>query len=559
MKIELRWQLLLAAVCVAFLISLLGFQIQSSGQCATLVPSSGGRLVEGRVGQPQHLNPLLSKSNPVDQELVDLLFDGLTRYNDKGYLEPVLAESWRVNEEGTTYSFDLRDDILWHDGEPFNADDVVFTYGLLQNEDFVSPESLNELWSSVTISSTDEFKVDFILQQPYSPFLAATTLGILPEHLLGQVPPSELSNHPFNHSPVGTGPFLVVPGNDFQRDGFLRLAPNPRYWRGGTAMDAIEFHFYPDGEAIIAAFETGEIHSLTGFNNADIEKLGSLPGIHFYSSGAPRYTQLIFNLTDSASPAVQQPEVRRALIKSLDRETLVDQALSGQGLPLNGPYPSYSWAYNPNLFANYNFQPELSAAELDSLGWVREEGNQFRSFDGQPLQLRILTTDEPAHLSIAGIIADQWENIGVDSELEKVDSTRLDTKLKEREYDVALVDIEPINDPDLYDFWSQEAIVNGQNFGGWNNRRASESLETARKLTSVEERQPYYETFLQYFEEDVPAFTLFQHVWTYGISDKVKEVDIGRIDSPRERYQSFENWYLEFREVATACPDTETS
>lgn len=557
MKIELRWQLLLAAVCVAFLISLLGFQIQSAGECTTLVPSSGGRLVEGRVGRPQHLNPLLSKDNPVDQELVSLLFDGLTKYNDQGRLEPALAQSWEVNDEGTIYSFDLREDIVWHDGESFSADDVVFTYGLLQNENFSSPNSLKELWSSVTISSTDEFKVDFILEQPYSPFLDATTLGILPEHLLGQLAPDEIADHPFNRSPVGTGPFLVVPGNDFGSDGFLLLAPNPRFWRGGAALNTIEFHFYSDGEAVVEAFEVGEIHAFTDFPDADIEKLGALPGIRLYSSGAPRYTQMIFNLTNSASPAVRRPEIRRALIQSLNRETIIDQALSGQGLPLDGPYLPDSWAYNPFLFANYNYQPEESATVLESLGWVMGEGSQFRSFEGEPLRLRIMVPNDPTHVSIAGIIANQWANIGVDSEITKVSLTSLDAYLSEREYDVALVDIEPMNDPDLYDFWSQEAIINGQNYGGWNNRRASESLETARKITSVEERRPYYETFLQYFAEEVPAFTLFQHVWTYGISDQVKDVDIGRIDSPRERYQSYPDWHLEFRDATTICPEAD--
>jgi peptide/nickel transport system substrate-binding protein len=556
-KIELRWQLLLAAVCVAFLISLLGFQIQSAGECTTQIPSSGGRLVEGRVGQPQYLNPLLSKANPVDQELVSLLFDGLTRYNDQGLLEPALAQSWEVNDEGTTYRFDLREDIVWHDGEPFNADDVVFTYGLLQHEDFSSPNSLKELWSSVTISSTDEFKVDFILDQPYSPFLDATTLGILPEHLLGQLPPDEIADQSFNRSPVGTGPFLVVPGNDFRRDGFLLLAPNPRFWRGGAALDTVEYRFYPDGEAIVEAFEEGEIHALTSFPHADIEKLGALPGIRLYSSGAPRFTQMIFNLTDSASPAIRRPEIRRALIQSLNRETIIDQALSGQGLPLDGPYLPDSWAFNPFVFSNHNYQPEESAAVLESLGWVIAEGSQFRSFEGEPLRLRILAPDDPSHVSMAGIIADQWANIGVDSEIKRVGLTRLDENLQEREYDVALVDIEPINDPDLYDFWSQEAIVNGQNYGGWNNRRASESLESARKLTTVEERRPHYDAFLQYFVEEVPAFTLFQHVWTYGISDEVNEVDIGQIHSPRDRYQSYPDWYLEFREAATFCPEAD--
>ena len=130
--------------------------------------------------------------------------------------------------------------------------------------------------------------------------------------------------------------------------------------------------------------------------------------------------------------------------------------------------------------------------------------------------------------------------------------------LKSGDFEVAIVDIEPIGDPDLYDFWSQEAIIDGQNYGSWNNRLASESLEQARKLNSIEARESRYATFLRLFREDLPALTLFQHVRTYGISDAIEGVDVGRIDSIRERYESFAEGNMLYSEVATACPDDQT-
>ena len=104
-------------------------------------------------------------------------------------------------------------------------------------------------------------------------------------------------------------------------------------------------------------------------------------------------------------------------------------------------------------------------------------------------------------------------------------------------------------------FWSQEAIVRGQNFGGWNNRRASEALENARRLTSRSEREPYYEAFQTYFDSDLPAVTLYQHVYTYGLSEAVQQAEVGRIDSPRDRYETLNRWFLEYQEVVSACPE----
>ncbi|MCA9934397.1 MAG: hypothetical protein KC415_10760, partial [Anaerolineales bacterium] len=123
----------------------------------------------------------------------------------------------------------------------------------------------------------------------------------------------------------------------------------------------------------------------------------------------------------------------------------------------------------------------------------------------------------------------------------------------ERDFDVALLEVRPSGDPDLYDFWSQEAIVRGQNYGGWNNRRASEALESARQIWPQVERTPYYDNFLRYFDDSLPALTLYQHVNTYGLSTAVNNVEIGRIDAPRDRYETLANWFLGYQDTTVPC------
>ena len=127
--------------------------------------------------------------------------------------------------------------------------------------------------------------------------------------------------------------------------------------------------------------------------------------------------------------------------------------------------------------------------------------------------------------------------------------------LAERRFDLALVDVRPPADPDLYDFWSQEAVVRGQNYAGWNQRRASEALEEGRQLWSQAEREQRYDAFLKRFDDAIPAFSLFQYVSSYGLSDAVDSAEIGLIIQPRDRYNSLPQWTVNTQSVAVACPE----
>jgi peptide/nickel transport system substrate-binding protein len=252
--------------------------------------------------------------------------------------------------------------------------------------------------------------------------------------------------------------------------------------------------------------------------------------------------------------------VRRALAAGLNKDLLIDLALNGQGVPLTGPYLPDSWAYDQAIFAAAGVSAANSDELLNNAGWPLPEGSTVRQREGEAFQLRLLTFNNEVQQRLAQEIVAQWANLGVEVLVETaVSITDLREKLTARDFDVALVDITPSIDPDLYDFWSQEAIIRGQNYGAWNNRRASEALEAGRQVWGMGERRPYYNTFLNIYADQVPAITLYQHVYTYALSSEVNQAEVGPIYEPRDRYQTFANWFLLYRDVTISCPAEENS
>ncbi|MCA9927231.1 MAG: peptide ABC transporter substrate-binding protein [Anaerolineales bacterium] len=563
MRPNLRWQLLLAAIGFGLVFAILSFQVQVQTQsgdlfCTATVPVPGGNFVEGIVGAPRMLNPLLSDIIPVEQELVDLIFDGLTDYDDSGRLVPALAERWSVAEDGRSIQFVLREGVTWHDGEPVTAADVAFTYGLMQDDAFPGTVALHDLWQSVTIRVVDERTVEFILSAPYSPFMEATTRGILPAHLLQGETAVSLQDHPFNLFPIGTGPFMVDSTQNWQESGRLVLTPNPDDWPLGTQLDHLEFRFFSSETAVIDAFTNGEIQAINRLTAVDLPKVADLPDARLFTTLEDRQTMLLFNQRAAEENKLQTVSMRQALAYGLDRQALIDTVLSGQGVLREGPYLPGTWAYTPHTFTIYENEPVSATVKLEENGWLVPEGQIMRWREGEPLSIRLVALESKQALVTA--VVDQWATLGIDVQLNSLRTLAdLQEVLAEGSFDVALVDVTPSRDPDLYDFWSQEAIVRGQNYGGWNNRRASIALESGRQLWRVEERRPFYDTFLRLYDAELPALTLYQHVTTYVVNSDVNHVDIGLIQRPRDRYATFNEWFLHFQEKIVFCPGTDVS
>ena len=533
--------------------------VEGGQSCSAEITIAGGYLVEGVVGAPAQPNPIFADPNPVDRMLVDLLFDGLVRMDERGLPQPALAAGWQVSEDGRTLRFTLRDDVQWHDGQPLTTDDVAFSYGMLASADL--PNGVSDLWQTVQINPIDRLTVDFVLSEPYAPFLEAVSRGILPAHLLAGTSAATLASSGFNSLPIGTGPFVAA--NDWTANGVLRLTPNASYW-GDVDLDGLEVRFFPSDAALADAYQSGAVDAVGLISAESFTTLATLPNIRFFSSPERHTTHLIFN---NASGHTVDQRIREAIAHTIDRGALIHEAVSGQGTAFNGPYAPHSWAANPS-FPLFPTSGVTATALLEESRWVvsEESGVRQRLVDAgtaterlETLSFALLALDSPRQVALATAVQTQLaeQSIAVDLRIQSMDGYR--AALSERNFDLAILEVLPLQDPDLYDFWSQEAIVQGQNYAGWNNRRASEALEIARQLYEPEERFEYYAGFNGVFADELPALGLYQTVESYGIRDSIvsagtgQSVVIGRISTPRDRYQTINDWRLETTQISVPC------
>ncbi|NLG49742.1 MAG: peptide ABC transporter substrate-binding protein, partial [Chloroflexi bacterium] len=276
------------------------------------VADFGGTYVEGIAGNPIAINPILCQTNQVDQDLVRLIFTGLTQVNSKAEIVPDLAERWEVSQDGTVYTFYLRQDVVWHDGAPFTAEDVVFTVNAMQHPDFQGVSMLSDMWRSVVVEQVDRYTVRFILREPFAPFLDYTTIGILPVHILGSVPIENLADSQFNASPIGTGPFKVVEASARR----LVLAVHTDFYRPRPYLDRLEFVFYPNLPAVFEARQRGEVAGIARVLPEYLASVRQDDSLSLYSAPLSGYNLVYLNLDRGI---FQDPAVRQAMMYALDR------------------------------------------------------------------------------------------------------------------------------------------------------------------------------------------------------------------------------------------------
>jgi peptide/nickel transport system substrate-binding protein len=556
---HIRWQILLVVMGTILAGVLLSYQ--AVGIELELVPASGGTLVEALVGQPQYLNPLLSQNNPVDRDICALVFEGLTRYDEHGQLVPALASGWNISGDGLVYTFWLRQDVRWQDGIGFSADDVLFTIQLLQDPGYTGPADLGVLWNSVEVERLNRWTVTMTLQEPFAPFLDYTTIGMLPVHLLDGVTAAELPDQPFNGSPIGTGPFRVEE-SDWE-SGRLLLSANGLYREGKIPkLSGVEFQFFSDYGSALTAYEGGQVNSVGKVIAADMPRARALGNINLYTSSLPRETMILLNLQSEELSFFQDKRVRQALLMGLDRPTLIADILSGQGMVAHSPIFPGSWAYFGEVM-QYEHDPERAAQRLDGAGWLLPEENDsqahlvesemlaggVRTREERELSFSLLAAANTTHELLANEIAHQWGEMGIRVTVDPVEPGRISERLEAGDFQAALIDVDMRGDPDLYSLWSESAVQEGQNYGGWRHREASELLEQARQLTNVGQRTTRYYHFQQIFAEEVPALLLYFQTYTYGISDQVQQVSIGPLTTPSDRFASISDWFLVWREV----------
>jgi ABC-type transport system substrate-binding protein len=287
-KARSRW-LLPAAVASGILI-LAALWYTTSHSSEANPPALVVTYSEGVAGTVSRINPLYDSFNEVDADLTALVFSGLTRLGPDGNVLPDLAESWDISDDGLTYTFHLRSRVTWHDGEPFTADDVVFTYSAIQDPNFRGEPDLEELFRSLSVSKIDDSTVEIRVTQPFAPVLAHLTVGILPAHILKTLDAEALYSGPFSQRPVGTGPFRLT---DVSSEHAV-LDANPSYHFGEPNIRRFELRFYPDEPSLLKALKDGEVQGAffrSSLNSDDprlLETLHRRPRLSSTSTSARR-------------------------------------------------------------------------------------------------------------------------------------------------------------------------------------------------------------------------------------------------------------------------------
>lgn len=510
------------------------------------VPASGGTYIEGIVGQPKYLNPILSHLNPVDQDISSLIFNGLTKVSDNGIVEKDLAEGWEMSEDGKTYVVDLRQDARWQDGWPVTADDVVFTIRAIQSPDYPGNPAVAQLWKNVIVEKISDKRVKFTLKDAYSPFLEHLSQPVIPAHIFGNVAPGKLAEDRFNVYPVGTGPFRVAEASLQE----VVLEAHPDYYGDKPLLAKIRFRFYPDAQSAVTALRKDEVQGVGYLSPSDLEPLRNDKNVSVFS--APEFSKLTLILLNTKSALFGDKAVRQALSYGIDRDKIIETVMNGQAVKADSPVAQASWAYNREV-KRYEYSPTDAKTILANAGWRDTDGDGVLEKNGQKLSFVLLTNDRPERLSAAQEISRQLQQIGIEVDVQAAGwSGFVQDFLVPRHFQAALTEQwSPGADPDSYQFWhSSQAKNEGLNFASWTNRSADELLENARRLSDATERARLYRDFQSLFAEEQPGILLYYSVFNYAVSKNVKGVRLGLMVEPSHRFDHLAEWYVKTQRVS---------
>ena len=514
------------------------------------VPDYGGAYVEAMVGNPGYLNPVLLQFNQIDRDLSSLLFSGLTRFDENGLIVSDLAESWEVDESGTSYLFHLRRDVRWHDRTPLTADDVVFTIKAMQAPDFPGSPELAELWRNVGVEQVDDYSVRFTLKEPFAPFLEYTTIGILPRHLYSESVGKGMLTSPYNLRPIGTGPFKLT---KITAEG-VTLEPHPDYYGPAPHLAQLRFRFYPDYSSALAALEKGEVDALPYLEPQDVGRLRANEKLQVYS--IPDYLRYCVLFLNTTSPVFKAKEVREAVALAIDKKRIVDVVMDGQATPGIGPISPSSWAFDPKV-KSYDYDPKKAEALLDAAGWRDSNGDGVRDKDGVSLSFVILTNDNRRRVRAGELVAEDLRKIGFKTEVQVLAwADLLRQYLAPHTYLGAIAEQWLLTaDPDVYSLWhSSQVGESGFNFSGLSDDRIDRLLEEARRTVDRSKRAQLYSQFQQLWAEDVPSIILYYPQFNWAVSRNIKDVRLTTLVDGSSRFRHVAQWYVKTK-LVPATPE----
>ena len=528
---------------------LIGFLILSTfailwkinNQFLVEIPAYGGTVHEGIVGTPRFVNPVLALSD-ADRDISTLVYSGLMKKMPDGTFVPDMAESYTLSDDGLEYTFTLKENLTFHDGQPLTANDVVFTIQKIKDPIIKSPRRLN--WEGVLVEKIDERTITFTLKRSFASFLDNTTVGIMPSHIWAELTPEEMSFSDLNSNAIGSGPFQI---SSIQKKSSgipesYELHAFKKYANGRAYLNKIIVHFYPNEKELSKAVSSDTVGHASGLSPAYSAELET-KGFQVANGVLPRIFGLYYNQTQA--PVFTDRNVVRAIDTAIRKDALVGEVLYGFGSVINSPIPQKIIGMSTITPASYDDARNI----LDNAGWKINANGVREKTTGKEttlLEFSITTVDSPELTKVAEYIKQDLMAIGIPVDIRVYDTGTLNQSIiRPRKYDMLLFGQIINHESDLFAFWhSSQRNDPGLNIAQYANTKSDKLLESFISELDPEERAKTLSSLHEEMKKDYPAIFLYSPDFTYVIRDDIKGVDISGVVQPSDRFSTITSWYL---------------
>lgn len=516
-------------------------------QYLTSTPSSGGTLVEGIVGTPRFVNPVLAITQ-ADHDMVALIYSGLVRLNTEGKLVPHLAESITVSEDGRTYHIVLKQNVKFHNGDILTTRDVAYTIALIQNPDLKSP--LRGNWDGVLLEELGEYEFNIVLDEAYPPFVENLTVGILPRSLWDELPTEQLPFSQNNTQPIGTGPYMVddVLRNKSGLINAYKLTAAPHSSEKPN-IDTLVFNFYQNEDVLLQALRDKKIAGTPSLSPDALQGLDT-DTYKIIKNPLPRTFSIFFN--QNRSNALRDKSVREALNVAINRTELIDTVLSGYGIPIDNPVPPgfHEVESTDTLSSDGQSRIEQAKTILRDGGWKESDlGFWHKEIEGEEtmsLSITLSTANTELFDATSAFISKQWTELGAQVSIDQYEQTDLvQDIIRPRSFEALLFGNDIGRALDLYPFWhSSQKDDPGLNIARYTNIDADGVLENLRTQTDPVKRNESINKFVSIITEDLPAIFLYTPTFSYVLDARVTTSEFARLSKPSDRFANIAQWHM---------------
>ncbi len=475
------------------LIAVLALGMTTSNWSGTAQAQSEPVLRVGMDVDADNLDPRLTQ-NTTGFRVTDLIFDGLVELDPSTLVPtPSLATSWE-QPDPTTWIFNLRDDAVFHDGEPVTSADVVATFEAILDPDFGAPQ--RGLYTPITtVEAVDEFTVRFLTAQPFAPLLSFMDKGIVPQHVVEAG--GDLAN-----DPVGSGPFRLV---RWDKNSRIVLEANPDWWGGEPAIKNLEIVVVPDNTSRAQALEAGDLDLIqTPLSPQDINRLANDDRFDATVTAGFGYTYLNFQ---TEFELFQNPNVRKAVSMLVPQDVIVESIYEGIDIPASSILLPNHFPFTPDI-RQPTQDVDGALALLAQEGWTDSDGDGILDKDGEKFSFVFKThVEDPNRVQTVEFLQTVFRQSGIEVEINIQPFNSLLTEILAGDYQLMLIGWLNLVDPDRAMF-NQLHSEGTSNWGNYSNPDVDAALEAGRTALTLEARTEAYREAARIIADEVPYFVL---------------------------------------------------